>query len=239
MRSLDTGTNENRRIVFTRQMLKALIIPLMLEQLLTITVGLADSLMVSRVGQASISAVNLVDQLSNLMIQIFAGMAAGGAAVAGQYLGKKMTLMVIEGKKSRYDVIDDKIIVTTRKNEIGEIKKTIKNLYFDTIKSKMDVLVPLWCNELGLKIPEYGVNRAKGKWGVCYPVEGRLYLSYMCATLSDNLIDMTVLHEVCHLVYSGHGKRFWGLMKTHMPDLEQRKAELAKVAKSGWSMNIV
>ena len=155
------------------------------------------------------------------------------------YLGKKMTLMVIEGKKARYDVIDDKIIVTTRKNEIGEIKKTIKNLYFDTIKSKMDVLVPLWCNELGLKIPEYGVNRAKGKWGVCYPVEGRLYLSYMCATLSDSLIDMTVLHEVCHLVYSGHGKRFWGLMKTHMPDLEQRKAELAKVAKSGWSMNIV
>ena len=91
MRSLDTETSENRRIVFTRQMLKALIIPLMLEQLLTITVGLADSLMVSRVGQASISAVNLVDQLSNLMIQIFAGMAAGGAAVAGQYLGTKMT----------------------------------------------------------------------------------------------------------------------------------------------------
>lgn len=155
------------------------------------------------------------------------------------FLGKKMTLMVIEGKKARYDVIDDKIIITTRKNEVGEIKKTIKNLYIDTIKSKMDVLVPHWCNELGLKVPEYGVNRAKGKWGVCYPVEGRLYLSYMCATLSEDLIDMTVLHEVCHLVYSGHGKRFWCLMKTHMLDLEQRKAELAKVAKSGWSMNIV
>ena len=89
MSTTKAGTAEDRKIVFTNQMLKALIIPLILEQLLTITVGLADSLMVSRVGQASISAVNLVDQLSNLMIQIFAGMAAGGAAVAGQYLGKK------------------------------------------------------------------------------------------------------------------------------------------------------
>ena len=80
---------ENRKIVFTNQMLKALIIPLVFEQLLTITVGLADSLMVAQVGQASISAVNLVDQLSNLMIQIFTGMAAGGAAVAGQYLGRQ------------------------------------------------------------------------------------------------------------------------------------------------------
>ena len=155
------------------------------------------------------------------------------------YLGRKMTLMVIDGKKSRYDVIDDKIIITTRTNNIDQVKKQIKTLYIDTVKSFMDKLVPYWCNELGLKTPEYGVNRAKGKWGVCYPAEGRLYLSYMCATLDENLIDMTVLHEVCHLVYGGHGKRFWGLMESHMPDLEKRKAELAKIAKSGWSMNIV
>ncbi|MBQ4426026.1 MAG: MATE family efflux transporter [Lachnospiraceae bacterium] len=90
MKSSAPDIPAQRQIVFTNQMLKALIIPLVFEQLLTISVGLADSLMVSRVGQASISAVNLVDQLSNLMIQIFAGMAAGGAAVAGQYLGKKM-----------------------------------------------------------------------------------------------------------------------------------------------------
>ena len=155
------------------------------------------------------------------------------------YLGKKMTLMVIAGKRGRYDVIDDKIIVTTRTNEVDQVKKQIKNLYMDTVKSYMDRLVPYWCSALGLKVPEYGVNRAKGKWGVCYPAERRLYLSYMCATLPENLIDMTVLHEVCHLVYGGHGKSFWNLMRSQMPDLEKRKAELASIAKSGWSMNIV
>lgn len=154
------------------------------------------------------------------------------------YLGRKLTLLVIDGKKSQYDIIDDKIIITVKKQDIKEIKKTIKSMYVDTVRSFMEKRVPHWCCELGLPVPEYGVNRAKSKWGVCYPLEKRLYLSYMCATLPEDLIDMTVLHEVCHLVHSGHGKDFWALMQNHMPDLDKRKAELAKVAKSGWSMNI-
>jgi len=155
------------------------------------------------------------------------------------YLGRKMGLLVINGKTPRYDIIDDKIIITVKKQTIENVKKVIKNLYVDTVEDFMKRRVPYWCDELGIKQPEFGVNRAKGKWGVCYPLEKRLYLSYMCATLPEDLIDMTVLHETCHLVHSGHGKDFWALMEKHMPDLAQRKAGLAKITKSGWSMNIV
>ncbi|MGX8681798.1 MAG: M48 family metallopeptidase [Spirochaetales bacterium] len=155
------------------------------------------------------------------------------------YLGKKMGLLVIDGKIPRYDIIDDKIIVTVKKQTIENVKKVIKSLYVDTIEKYMETRVPYWCGILGVPVPQFGVNRAKGKWGVCYPLEKRLYLSYMCATLPEDLIDMTVLHESCHLIHSGHGKDFWALMEKHMPDLEQRKAGLAKITKSGWSMNIV
>ncbi len=75
--------------MFTDRQLAALIGPLLLEQLLAITVGMADSLMVATVGDAAISAVSLVDSISNLMIYIFSAMATGGAAVAGQYIGQK------------------------------------------------------------------------------------------------------------------------------------------------------
>ena len=78
-----------RRIEFTRRELVALIAPLVAEQFLAILVGLADSLMVATVGDAAISAVSLVDSISNLMIYIFSAMAAGGAAVAGQYIGRQ------------------------------------------------------------------------------------------------------------------------------------------------------
>ena len=77
-----------RTIEFTNAQLVSLIAPLLLEQLLGITVGLADSLMVATVGDASISAVSLVDSISALMIYIFSAMATGGAVVAGQYLGR-------------------------------------------------------------------------------------------------------------------------------------------------------
>lgn len=76
-------------VLFTNRQLVALMWPLLLEQFLAITVGLADSLMVATVGDAAISAVSLVDSISNLMIYIFSAMATGGAAVAGQYIGQQ------------------------------------------------------------------------------------------------------------------------------------------------------
>ena len=78
-----------RKIEFTTRELVTLIAPMIAEQFLAILVGLADSLMVATVGDAAISAVSLVDSVSNLMIYIFSAMAAGGAAVAGQYIGRR------------------------------------------------------------------------------------------------------------------------------------------------------
>lgn len=76
-------------MLFSKKDLQKLIIPLIVEQLLAVTVGLTDSLMVSRAGEAAISAVSLVDSINILLINIFAALATGGAVVAGQYLGSK------------------------------------------------------------------------------------------------------------------------------------------------------
>ena len=78
-----------RTIEFSNRELLTLIAPLVVEQFFAISVGLADSLMVASVGDAAISGVSLVDSISNLMIYIFSAMAAGGAAVAGQYIGRR------------------------------------------------------------------------------------------------------------------------------------------------------
>ncbi len=76
-------------ITFTKLDLRRLIVPLVIEQLLAITVGLADSLMVSQVGEAAISAVSLVDTVNVLLVNAFAALATGGAVIAGQYLGRR------------------------------------------------------------------------------------------------------------------------------------------------------
>lgn len=78
-------------VEFSDRDLRVLIIPLVIEQLLAITVGLADSMMVARVGEAAVSAVSLVDAVNVLLQNTFAALATGGAVVAGQYLGLRDT----------------------------------------------------------------------------------------------------------------------------------------------------
>ena len=73
--------------LFTRQALVALLLPLIAEQALSVTIGLADTLMVSSVGEAAVSGVSLVDSFNTLMIQVMSALATGGAVVTSQYIG--------------------------------------------------------------------------------------------------------------------------------------------------------
>ena len=73
---------------FSNKALIALILPLIAEQLLAVLVGMADTAMVSGVGESAVAAVSTVDSLNVMFIQLFAAMSAGGAVVSAQYLGK-------------------------------------------------------------------------------------------------------------------------------------------------------
>ena len=75
--------------MFTRTQLIKLLAPLIVEQILTVLVGMADVVMVAAVGEAAVSGVSLVDSISILIIQIMGAMATGGAVVYSQYLGKR------------------------------------------------------------------------------------------------------------------------------------------------------
>lgn len=160
-------------------------------------------------------------------------------------LGKPRTLEVVETPQikktmAQYGIEDEKIVVYVADKDIGIVETAIKQIYMDTVAQVLESRVPYWVKETQAgEVPVFGVNRAKTKWGVCYPRERRLYLSYMCAILPYELLDMTVLHEVCHLKERGHGPSFWALMKSHMPDLDKRKAQLREVSKMGLTYNIV
>lgn len=73
--------------LFTNGMLKALIIPLIIEQILSMLVGMADTVMVSHAGEAAISGVSLVDMINGVFLYVFAALATGGAIIVSQYIG--------------------------------------------------------------------------------------------------------------------------------------------------------
>lgn len=76
-------------MLFSGRDLRRLLIPLIIEQVLTVLVGMIDVMMVSVVGEAAVSGVSLVDSISMLIIQLMAAMATGGAVVCSQYIGKQ------------------------------------------------------------------------------------------------------------------------------------------------------
>lgn len=75
--------------LFSNKSLIKLIIPLVIEQGLTILVGMADGVMVASVGEAAISGVSLVDMIAAVILVLFAALATGGAVVTSQFLGAR------------------------------------------------------------------------------------------------------------------------------------------------------
>ena len=79
----------NEQQIFTNKDLKNLIVPLFLEQLLEVLVGVADTFMISHAGEAAVSGVSLVNMFNTVFIFLFAALASGGAVVVSQYIGNK------------------------------------------------------------------------------------------------------------------------------------------------------
>lgn len=76
-------------MLFSKADLRRLIIPLVLEQFLAVTIGMADTVMVATAGDAAVAAISAVDTINILLINIFSALATGGAVVASQYLGMR------------------------------------------------------------------------------------------------------------------------------------------------------
>lgn len=87
-------------MLFSNKDLKKLIIPLVVEQILSVAVGMVDTTMVSLAGEAAISGVSLVDMVVNLLNSIFAALATGGAVIVSQYIGKKKRETACEARQS-------------------------------------------------------------------------------------------------------------------------------------------
>lgn len=75
-------------MLFSRKYLWKMILPLIIQQSLSVTIGMLDSIMVSSAGEAAVSGVSLVGMLDILLIEAFFSLSAGGSVVVAQAYGK-------------------------------------------------------------------------------------------------------------------------------------------------------
>ena len=119
--------------MFTKEQLRKLILPLIVEQILAITVGMVDTMMISYAGEAAISGVSLVDMINVLLINIFAAVGTGGAVVVSQYLGhgnKKLACRAAE------QLITVSVVISTGIMVLGLLfRAPLLKLLFGTVEA--------------------------------------------------------------------------------------------------------
>lgn len=75
--------------MFSKKQIFNILWPLLVEQLLTVLVGMIDVLMVASLGEDAVSGVALVDSLNLLFIQMLFALTAAGTVAAARFFGAR------------------------------------------------------------------------------------------------------------------------------------------------------
>ncbi|NDV69730.1 M48 family metallopeptidase [Dysgonomonas sp. 25] len=83
------------------------------------------------------------------------------------------------------------------------------------LRSEAKRILPAWTKLLagkhGFEINQVKINKSRSRWGSC-SMQKNINLSYFCLLLPEHLIELVILHELCHTRVMNHGEAFWVLL---------------------------
>lgn len=137
--------------LFSSRAIWALIIPLVIERFLDMAVGMADTVMVSSVGEAAVSGVALVDAINNLVLFVLAALATGGAVVVSQYLGREEPQNArAAAKQLLYTTLAASLLLTALM--LG-LRDQILRMIFGSIKQDVMQHAQAYCSIIAISYP--------------------------------------------------------------------------------------
>ena len=155
------------------------------------------------------------------------------------YLGESCLLMVVTGPETSVRFLDNTILVTTkRKASEQRVRTLLRAFYEKTILEEAFPRVSYWCSVMGISEPVIHSCNAKTRWAVCVPSRKEIRFSAISATLDKSLIDMIVVHELCHLFHPDHSKAFWNLVSQYVPDVAEKERRLKEISRKGAHKNL-
>ncbi len=144
--------------LFSNKDLKKLIMPLILEQTLTVTVGMADTMMISSVGEVAVSGVSLVNLLNNLILAVLSALSTGGAVIVSQNIGASD---VKAARNSAKQLLISVLAVSTLLAAAALIfRKGLISLFFGKIEQDVMEACLIYFVITGLSFPCLGLYNA-------------------------------------------------------------------------------
>lgn len=144
-------------------------------------------------------------------------------------LGKIYRLEVVSGCRysSRIKPGEDVIVLTVPAGKTPvDTEKYMTNMSARKLKQLLEELVPRWEELTGLRCSGWSISRMRSRWGVCAPATGKLRFSICLSQLPAEEIEYVVLHELAHLKHPNHGKGFWDLVYSYMPEAQYIRGRL-------------
>ena len=148
------------------------------------------------------------------------------------YLGRQYRLRVRPGKIARVRLLGR--FFEMELPDTGNRKKArtlMLDWYLahakDLLSRRLAQYVPTF-ERMGAVVPEVRYRRMKKRWGSCSG-KGVIMLNTELVKAPTHCIDYVIIHELCHLLYPHHDKKFYHLLGRILPDWEKRKERLEKV----------
>lgn len=147
------------------------------------------------------------------------------------FFGQAYPLKIINTEKTgKADFKDDEILLYCKENSTAEQReKLVNEWYRECLKERIPTLLHKWEQVIGVSAKEFTVRNMKTRWGTCNIRRRRICFNLQLAKRPVDCLEYIVVHELVHLLESGHGEIFKAYMDQFLPDWRLRKRELNRI----------
>ena len=146
------------------------------------------------------------------------------------YLGRSYRLKVVQSKEERVKLqrgylelfVKNKSDLKRKENLVYEWYYEKAMLYFFNILQEFNKIAKQ-------DIKSVKIRQMKTRWGSCNPYKSYINLNIELIKKPKACIEYVVFHELTHLLYPNHSKKFYDYLTLYMPDWQKRKEILERV----------
>jgi len=142
------------------------------------------------------------------------------------YLGKHYRLKILKGKKYNIELTDKYLKITIKSHtKDNKIKRLLKKWYFNNADNYLSELTNELSKKTSINFRSVKVRNYKSRWGSCSS-SGKIFYNWKLIMAPTRIIQYVVFHELAHLKVHNHSPKFWRLLKSYYPNIEDAKSWL-------------
>jgi len=146
------------------------------------------------------------------------------------YMGRNYSLeLIIDNsiKKPKVNLNESKFYINAPTKDQNILKKAMEFWYRKEAKEIIGKKVLFYAPKLEVEPNQIKIKEQKKRWGSCSP-KGNINFNWRTIMAPSNVIDYIIVHELSHLIYQNHSKKFWDKVESILPDYKERKKWLKK-----------